>query len=80
MKREIDTLYSSEISKKYINDNINTSVVTEEAQWLTEGTADIFLNGLYARLCAMHNTPDYLDSYTDDNDGGIYWRKSWTQM
>jgi phage pi2 protein 07 len=62
--------------KKYLDDNLNKGAVTEEAQWDTEEHADIFLNGLYSRLTAMHNTPDYLDNFTDDNDGGIYWR-SW---
>jgi hypothetical protein len=69
-------LLSTFSCKKYLDDNINKSAITNDAQWASEATADIFLNGLYQRLTAMHNTPDYLDSYTDDNDGGIYWR-SW---
>lgn len=72
----IAVLFSFFSCKKYLNDNVNKAAISEEAQWASEGTADIFLNGLYSRLCAMHNTPDYLDSFTDDNDGGIYWR-SW---
>jgi starch-binding outer membrane protein, SusD/RagB family len=62
--------------KKYLNENINKGALSPETQWASEQNADIFINGLYQQLCAMHNTPDYLDSFTDDNDGGIYWR-SW---
>lgn len=62
--------------KKYLNENVNKAAVSEEAQWASEGNADIFLNAVYGQLTAMHNTPDYLDNFTDDNDGGIYWR-SW---
>lgn len=62
--------------KKYLDENINKSTIGEDVQWNSEANADIFLNGLYGQLTAMHNTPDYLDSFTDDNDGGIYWR-SW---
>lgn len=72
----IAILFTTFSCKKYLDENINKAAVTEEAQWASEGVADIFLNGLYQRLAAMHNTPDYLDSFTDDNDGGIYWR-SW---
>jgi hypothetical protein len=62
--------------KKYLAENINKGAISEEVQWATEGQADIFLNGVYGQLTSMHNTPDYLDNFTDDNDGGIYWR-SW---
>lgn len=62
--------------KKYLNENINKGAITEDVEWNSEANADIFLNGIYGQLSAMHNTPDYLDSFTDDNDGGIYWR-SW---
>jgi hypothetical protein len=72
----IAILFSTFSCKKYLDDNINKGAVSEEAQWDTQEHADIFLNGLYSRLTAMHNTPDYLDNFTDDNDGGIYWR-SW---
>ncbi len=62
--------------KKYLNENVNKSTIDDSVQWSSEANADIFLNGLYGTLASMHNTPDYLDSFTDDNDGGIYWR-SW---
>lgn len=62
--------------KKYLDENINKSTIGEDVQWNSEANADIFLNGMYGQLTAMHNTPDYLDNFTDDNDGGIYWR-SW---
>lgn len=60
--------------KKYLNENVNKGAVPEEAQWVSETNADIFLNGVYSQLAPMHNTPDYLDNFTDDNDGGNYWR------
>jgi hypothetical protein len=63
--------------KKYLNENVNKSAISDDTQWNSENNADIFLNSLYGQLCSMHNTPDYLDNFTDDNDGGIYWR-SWT--
>lgn len=62
--------------KKYLDENVNKSTISEDVQWSSETNADIFLNSVYGQLAAMHNTPDYLDSFTDDNDGGIYWR-SW---
>jgi hypothetical protein len=66
--------------KKYLNENLNKGAVSEEVQWESENNADIFLNGVYGQLAAMHNTPDYLDSFTDDNDGGNYWRSyPWRQ-
>jgi hypothetical protein len=63
--------------KKYLNENINKSTISEDIQWSSEANADIFLNSLYGSLTSMHNTPDYPDNFTDDNNGGIYWR-SWT--
>lgn len=69
-------LISSVSCEDYLADNVNKGAVGDDAQWASEGNADIFLNALYGQLTAMHNTPDYLDSFTDDNDGGIYWR-SW---
>jgi len=62
--------------KKFLNENINKSAIGEDVQWASESNADIFLNQLYGSLTAMHNTPDYPDNFTDDNNGGIYWR-SW---
>lgn len=60
--------------KKYLNDNVNKTTVPDDTQWATEGNADIFLNGIYGQLSNMGNTPDQLDDFTDDNDGGYYWR------
>nr|WP_294792756.1 RagB/SusD family nutrient uptake outer membrane protein [uncultured Mucilaginibacter sp.] len=66
--------------KKYLNENINKNAIGEDIQWASEGNADIFLNSVYGQLAPMHNTPDYLDSFTDDNDGGNYWRSyPWRQ-
>jgi hypothetical protein len=73
----VGVLLSTFSCKKYLNENVNKSAISDDTQWNSENNADIFLNSLYGQLTAMHNTPDYLDSFTDDNDGGIYWR-SWT--
>jgi len=58
----------------YLNEPANKGQISDDTQWASEGNADIFLNALYGQLNNMNNTPDYLDNYTDDNDGGIYWR------
>jgi hypothetical protein len=55
------------LSKESLNDQI---------QWSNESTADIFLNDIYGCLPRWDDTPDFLDSYTDDNVGGVYW-PSW---
>ncbi|MBE7173002.1 MAG: RagB/SusD family nutrient uptake outer membrane protein [Williamsia sp.] len=72
----VAVLFTAFSCNKYLDDNVNKSTVTEETQWASEVTADIFLNAVYQQLSNMNNTPDYLDDFTDDNDGGIYWR-SW---
>ncbi|MEO8886186.1 MAG: RagB/SusD family nutrient uptake outer membrane protein, partial [Mucilaginibacter sp.] len=72
----IGVLLSTFSCKKYLNENLNKSAISDDAQWASEKNADIFLNSLYGQLTQMHNTPDYVDNFTDDNDGGIYWR-SW---
>jgi hypothetical protein len=61
--------------KKYLDTQPRDSIAGD-AQWSTETTADVFLNDIYHQLNDQGNTPDPLDSYTDDNDGGPYW-KSW---
>jgi hypothetical protein len=58
----------------YLNEPVNKAQIGDDTQWASEGNADIFLNSIYGQLNNMNNTPDYLDNYTDDNDGGIYWR------
>jgi hypothetical protein len=60
--------------KKYLNDNINKATVNDATQWSSEGNADIFLNAIYGQLSNSGNYPDNLDNFTDDNDGGYYWR------
>ncbi|PJJ83724.1 RagB/SusD family nutrient uptake outer membrane protein [Mucilaginibacter auburnensis] len=76
----VATLTTTFSCKKYLNENVNKSAIDETTQWASETNADIFLNGIYGQLTAMHNTPDYLDSFTDDNNGGIYWRSwAWRQ-
>src|SRR5471030_1152938 len=62
--------------KKYLDSNISKSVITDDTQWASEGNADLFLNGIYGQLYQTVNSPDPLDSFTEDNDGGIYWT-SW---
>lgn len=67
-------LVSTFSCKKYLNDNVNKATVPDDVQWASEGNADIFLNAIYGQLSNMGNTPDPLDNFTDDNDGGYYWR------
>ncbi len=60
--------------KKYLNDNVNKATIPDATQWASEGNADLFLNGMYIiQLYNPTNSPDPLDNFTDDNDGGIYW-------
>ncbi|RFZ91197.1 RagB/SusD family nutrient uptake outer membrane protein [Mucilaginibacter conchicola] len=61
--------------KKFL-DNEPRNSVTDAVQWKDESSANTFLNDIYGQLNNLNNTPDPLDSFTDDNDGGPYW-KSW---
>jgi len=61
--------------KKYL-DNESKTTITPVTQWNSEPSADLFLNDVYSTINNLNDTPDPLDSYTDDNDGGPYW-KSW---
>jgi hypothetical protein len=61
--------------KKYL-DNTPKDSITGDVAWSSETTADLFLNDIYGQINDQGDTPDPLDSYTDDNDGGPYW-KSW---
>jgi len=77
LKMALVTVLATSFScKKYLNENVNKSTISDDIQWSSEANADIFLNQLYGALTSMHNTPDYPDNFTDDNDGGAYWR-SW---
>jgi len=58
--------------KKYL-DNTPKDSVAGEAQWADESSADLFVNDIYGQISRPNSTPDPLDSYTDDNDGGPYW-------
>ena len=62
--------------KKDVLNNTNKATLTDATQWASEGNADIFLNDIYNNLPDMYNSPENLDNFTDDNDGGIYWA-SW---
>jgi len=62
--------------QKYLNGNVNKSTVADVSQWASETNADLYLNGIYGEMYTTVNSPDPLDSFTDDNDGGIYWT-SW---
>ena len=62
--------------QKNFLDNESRNSVAGETQWSDEPSADLFLNDIYGNVNNLCNTPDPLDSYTDDNDGGPYW-KSW---
>ncbi len=61
--------------KKYL-DNTPQDSISSDTQWSNESSADLFLNDVYYQISNLNDTPDPLDSYTDDNDGGPYW-KSW---
>lgn len=63
---------SLHISCEKFLDTTSTNTLTEQTQWANEANADVYLNGIYNQL-SKPNTPDPLDSYTDDNDGGPYW-------
>jgi starch-binding outer membrane protein, SusD/RagB family len=63
------TLFSC---SKYLNNTPKNSIAGE-AQWADTASADLFLNNIYGNLSINNSTPDMLDSYTDDNDGGPYW-------
>jgi len=58
---------------KYLNDNVNKATIPDADQWASEASADLFVNGMYGHLYNPTNSPDPLDNFTDDNDGGIYW-------
>jgi starch-binding outer membrane protein, SusD/RagB family len=57
---------------KYL-DNTPQNSIAGNAQWADTTTADLFLNSIYGDLSNNSSTPDPQDSYTDDNDGGVYW-------
>jgi hypothetical protein len=59
--------------KKDILNNTSKATLTDATQWASEGNADIFLNDIYNNLPDMYNSPENLDNFTDDNDGGVYW-------
>ncbi|MFD2962965.1 MULTISPECIES: RagB/SusD family nutrient uptake outer membrane protein [Olivibacter] len=65
-------IISVHISCNKFLDTTPTNTLTEQTQWASEANADVYLNGIYQRL-NRPNTPDPLDNYTDDNDGGPYW-------
>ncbi len=70
----LSMLIGASSCKKYLDDNVSKSSITDDTQWASEGNADIFINAIYGQLSNKGNTPDQLDDFTDDNDGGFYWR------
>lgn len=57
----------------------NKSNLTDASMWASEGNADIFLNEIYHELYTRI-TPDPLDDFTADNDGGWYYTsRNWRQ-
>lgn len=68
-------LLSTACNKEFLDQQSRNSI-TGDTQWGDETSADLFLNDIYGQVNNLCNTPDPLDSYTDDNDGGPYW-KSW---
>lgn len=57
---------------KYLNNTPENSIAGD-AQWADSSAADLFVNDIYYQINDLGSTPDPLDSYTDDNDGGPYW-------
>jgi len=66
--------------KKGFLEQESRTTITSETQWGVETSADLYLTDIYHNLNNMSQTPDPLDSYTDDNDGGPYWASwNWRQ-
>src|SRR5690625_2392978 len=54
-------------------DNIDKEKLTDETQWSSEVTADLFLNDIYGHLPIFYNSPENFDNFTDFNDQGYYY-------
>ena len=55
----------------------NKTNLTDATMWASESNADIFLNECYHDL-PSRNTPNELDDFTDNNDGGWYYNsRNW---
>lgn len=66
-------------------ENINKSNLTDETQWKSETTADIFLNDVYSEIPNKWNFSEHLDYYTDNYNISHYytasnWRQGITQV
>jgi len=70
----ISMLVFASSCKKYLNDNVSKASINDATQFASQTNADIFLNSIYGYLSNENNVPDQLDNFTDDNDGGYYWR------
>ncbi len=69
------TVYSCNGVDNILN-NTDKVKLTENTQWKSESTADIFLNDIYGSLDILYNSPESLDNFTDFNDAGYYY-PSW---
>jgi len=70
----VGVLVAASSCKKYLNDNVSKTSINDATQFASTTNADIFLNSIYGYLSNENNVPDQLDNFTDDNDGGYYWR------
>lgn len=60
--------------------NTDKGKLTDETQWSTESTADLFLNDIYGQLPNFWNQPENFDNFTDFNDAGFYYTSyNWKQ-
>lgn len=53
--------------------NKDKGKLTDETQWSSESTADLFLNDIYDNLPIFYNSPENFDNFTDYNDQGFYY-------
>ncbi len=72
----VGVILVSVCSCRGVNDFLNNkdkTKLTENTQWQSESTADIFLNDVYGSLDILYNQPENLDNFTDFNDAGFYY-------
>ncbi len=66
------SMYACNGVNNFLN-NQNKAKLTDQTQWQSENTADIFLNDVYGSMNILYNSPESLDNFTDFNDAGFYY-------
>ncbi len=66
------SMYACNGVNNFLN-NQNKAKLTDQTQWQSENTADIFLNDVYGSMNILYNSPESLDNFTDFNDAGTYY-------